>query len=39
MVPLPAFWKASEFFNIKLHSIPVDEKTRKIRVDLVKRAM
>ena len=34
-----AFWKASDYFGIKLHSIPVDEKTRKIRIDLVKRAM
>ncbi|CED82020.1 plp-dependent transferase [Phaffia rhodozyma] len=34
-----AFWKASSYFHIKLHSIPVDEKTRKVRLDLVKRAI
>lgn len=31
--------QASDYFGIKLHMIPVDEKTRKIRLDLVKRAM
>lgn len=34
-----AFWKASDYFGIKLHAIPVDEETRQVRVDLVKRAM
>lgn len=34
-----AFWKASDYFGIKLHPIPVDETTRQVRVDLVRRAI
>jgi sphinganine-1-phosphate aldolase len=37
--PFSAFWKAADYFGIKLHAIPIDEKTRKVRVDLVRRAM
>nr|XP_031859585.1 uncharacterized protein CI109_005047 [Kwoniella shandongensis]KAA5526657.1 hypothetical protein CI109_005047 [Kwoniella shandongensis] len=34
-----AFWKASEYFKIKLHVIPIDQKTRKANVKAVKRAI
>ncbi|AAW44943.1 sphinganine-1-phosphate aldolase, putative [Cryptococcus deneoformans JEC21] len=34
-----AFWKASEYFNIKLHVIPVNQKTRKAEVAAMKRAI
>lgn len=34
-----AFWKASQYFGIKLRVIPVDEITRKADVSWMKRAM
>lgn len=34
-----AFVKASKYFKIKLHSIPVDPKSRKVDLKLVKRAI
>jgi sphinganine-1-phosphate aldolase len=34
-----AFWKASQYFGIKLHVVPVDEKSRKADVRRMKRAM
>lgn len=34
-----AFWKASEYFNIKLHVIAVNQKTRKADVKAMKRAI
>lgn len=34
-----AFWKASEYFNIKLHVIPVNQETRKANVKAMKRAV
>ncbi|KAK8861729.1 hypothetical protein IAR55_002552 [Kwoniella newhampshirensis] len=34
-----AFWKASEYFKIKLHVIPVNEETRKANVKAMKRAI
>ncbi|WWC86025.1 uncharacterized protein L201_000896 [Kwoniella dendrophila CBS 6074] len=34
-----AFWKASQYFKIKLHIMPVDETTRKADVKAMKRAI
>ncbi|WVR03667.1 hypothetical protein IAU60_000662 [Kwoniella sp. DSM 27419] len=34
-----AFWKASQYFRIKLHVIPVDKKSRKADVKTMKRAI
>ncbi|KAL0242105.1 hypothetical protein I308_105733 [Cryptococcus tetragattii IND107] len=34
-----AFWKASEYFNIKLHVIAVNQETRKANVKAMKRAV
>ncbi|WVQ78645.1 hypothetical protein IAT38_000732 [Cryptococcus sp. DSM 104549] len=34
-----AFWKASEYFNIKLHAIPTNPITRKADVKAMKRAI
>ena len=34
-----AFWKASQYFGIKLHVVKVDETSRKADVKRMKRAM
>jgi sphinganine-1-phosphate aldolase len=34
-----AFWKASDYFGIKLHVIPVDKKSRKADVSAMRRAV
>ncbi|TYJ51647.1 hypothetical protein B9479_007767 [Cryptococcus floricola] len=34
-----AFWKASEYFKIKLHVIPVDPQTRRANVKAIRRAI
>ena len=34
-----AFWKASQYFGIKLHVIPVDKVSRKANVKRMRRAM
>ncbi|KIR51764.1 sphinganine-1-phosphate aldolase [Cryptococcus gattii Ru294] len=34
-----AFWKASDYFNIKLHVIPVNQETRKANVKAMERAV
>ena len=34
-----AFWKASQYFGIKMHIFPVDAITRKADVKAMKRAM
>lgn len=34
-----AFWKASQYFKVKLHVVPVDPLTRKADVKRMKRFM
>ncbi|WVQ62492.1 uncharacterized protein L199_000632 [Kwoniella botswanensis] len=34
-----AFWKASQYFKIKLHVVPVNEETRRADVNAMKRAI
>jgi sphinganine-1-phosphate aldolase len=34
-----AFWKAADYFKVKMHVIPVDEVSRKANVKRMRRAM